>query len=137
MHINQIKAYKIGDFSTNEVTYTTEMVELFANMVGDNNPIHLNKSFAEKTIFKKPIVHGILVAGQISKLIASDLPGPGSIYLYQDLKFVSPVYHFDTITCKSEVKEIKQEKGIIILNSLLSNQNGKVVIEGVSVIKIY
>jgi acyl dehydratase len=136
MKVDESKIPKVGDFSINKVTYTTEMVQLFAELVGDKNPIHLNKSFAESTFFKRPLVHGIMVAGQISKLIASDLPGPGSIYIHQDLKFISPVYHFDTIICRTEVIVVKIEKSIVVLNSKLINQNGKTVLEGNSVVKI-
>jgi 3-hydroxybutyryl-CoA dehydratase len=126
----------IGDFATSSVIYTREKVELFSKIIGDFNPVHLDNRFAESTIFKKPIVHGIFVAGQISALIANKLPGPGSIYLYQDLNFLSPVYHDNEISCTLRVVEVKSEKKIFILNTLCINQDGIKVIEGKAVIKM-
>lgn len=73
-----------------------EDVQIFATLNGDLNPVHLNLEYADKTFFQKPIVHEVFVAGQISALIANELPGTGSIYLNQELNFLAPVYHGDT-----------------------------------------
>ncbi|WP_264522051.1 MaoC family dehydratase [Flavobacterium sp. N1994] len=126
----------VGDKANSFFTYTTALVEQFSSISKDVNPIHLDKEFAAKTLFEKPIVHGIFVSGQISALIANELPGPGSIYLYQDLNFLAPVYHDDTINCIVEVVEKKEEKNILILKTICQNQNGKNVIEGKAVIKL-
>ena len=131
-----IQLPSIGDFATSSVVYTRDKVELFAEISGDINPVHLEERFAESTIFKKPIVHGIFVAGQISALIANKLPGPGSIYLYQDLNFLAPVYHGNEINCTIKVVEVKVEKNIVILNTICSNQDGLKVLEGKAVIKL-
>jgi acyl dehydratase len=126
----------LGDFATSSVTYTREKVELFASISGDINPVHLDPRFAASSFYKKPIVHGILVGGQISALIANKLPGPGSIYLYQDFNFLSPVFHNDEITCVVKVVELKSEKNIVVLNTTCSNQIGIKVLDGKAVIKL-
>lgn len=131
-----LKIPKTGDTASSKVVYTTEKVILFANLSGDVNPVHLDENFAEKSIFGKPIVHGIFVASQISALIANELPGPGSIYLFQDLNFLSPVYHNDTINCNLEVIGVKEGKNIITLNTICTNQHGVKVIDGKAIIKL-
>lgn len=136
MQLIKSKLPKIGDFAINEMTYTSEMVEQFSELVGDKNPVHLSQEYASKTIFKKPLVHGILVTGQLSNLIASELPGPGSVYIFQDLNFKHPVHHGDTITCRAEVVEVKVKKKVVLLEAVLKNQNDEIVIFGKSVIKI-
>jgi 3-hydroxybutyryl-CoA dehydratase len=126
---------KIGEKRTSVVTYSTEKVETFAKLSGDENPIHLNEDFAKESLFGGRIVHGILVASQISALIANELPGPGSVYLNQELKFVNPVYHGDEITCIVEVIELKEDKNIIFLQTLCKNKNNMEVIIGKAIIK--
>ena len=127
---------KIGDSTSSVVTYTSEKVKIFSEISGDINPIHLDNNFAKDTIFGKPIVHGMFVASQISALIANELPGPGSIYLFQDLNFISPVYHNDIVTCTIKVTDIKELKKIITINTICNNQIGEKVIEGKAIIKL-
>ena len=79
-------------------------------MSGDDNPVHTNSDFAKKTIFKQKVAHGFLSASLISMLIATKLPGPGSIYLSQNLKFLAPVFIDDLVRVKVTVEEIDQEK---------------------------
>lgn len=74
------------------ITFSQKQVELFAQITGDINPIHLDENYASRTIFKRPIVHGILSVGIISKLIGTKYPGEGTIYLGQEIKFLKPVY---------------------------------------------
>lgn len=127
---------KIGDSTSSVVTYTSEKVKIFSEISGDINPIHLDNNFAKDTIFGKPIVHGMFVASQISALIANELPGPGSIYLFQDLNFILPVYHNDIVTCTIKITEIKELKKIITINTICNNQIGEKVIEGKAIIKL-
>jgi 3-hydroxybutyryl-CoA dehydratase len=134
MSIHQ-KLPKIGDSASNMVTYSTEMVINYAELVGDKNPIHLLEDYASETLFKKRLVHGTLVSGQISNLIASKLPGPGSIFVYQDLNFKTPVYHGDTITCLVKVVDLKKSKDIVFLETVLTNEHNEIVIIGSAVIK--
>lgn len=128
--------YNIGDKAVNYKTYTSDTVSSFAELSEDKNPIHLDYEFAAQTIFKKPIVHGMFVASQISNLIANKLPGPGSIYKSQSLTFKRPVYYDDTIKCEAEIISIVTEKKIIELKTVCSNANNEVVIEGIAVIKL-
>jgi len=128
--------YNIGDKAVNYKTYTAEIVASFAELSGDQNPVHLDYEYAAQTIFKKPIVHGMLVASQISNLIANKLPGPGSIYKSQSLTFKRPVYYNDTIKCEAEIVLIVAEKKIIELKTICLNANEEVVIEGIAVIKL-
>jgi acyl dehydratase len=111
-------------------------VKLFAEITGDNNPIHLDAEYAKKTIFNKPIVHGILVSGLISSVIANNLPGPGTIYLGQNLKFLAPVFHGDELTADVTIIDIIKEKNHIILKTEVKNQNNVIVITGEARVKI-
>lgn len=128
---------KKGNSAKSTVTYIKKNVALFSKISGDVNPVHLDAMFAKNTIFKKPIVHGIYVASQISALIANELPGPGSIYLHQELNFLAPVFHSDIIECVITVIEVKPEKNIVILQTTCTNNVTKVkVIDGKAVIKL-
>ena len=89
---------------------TEKDIDNFAKLTGDNNPVHTNLDFAKKTIFKQKVAHGFLSASLISTLIATKLPGPGSIYLSQNLKFLAPVFIDDLVRVKVTVKEIDHEK---------------------------
>ena len=128
---------KIGDSASFSKTISEADVYMYAGISGDFNPIHINKVKAQESIFGKQIVHGMLGASLISAVIAMQLPGNGTIYMEQDCKFVAPMYIGDTLTASVEVSEIiKKEKGIIKLISKVENQEGRVVIEGFSVVKI-
>jgi 3-hydroxybutyryl-CoA dehydratase len=126
---------KIGDYAEIKNSFCKRDVELFSDLTGDKNPIHLDETFAKQTIFKKPIVHGILTVGLISSVIANDLPGEGSIYLSQEVKFLKPVYHGDVLTARVEVNEILIEKNQVVLKTEVINQNNEVVITGTARVK--
>jgi 3-hydroxybutyryl-CoA dehydratase len=131
-----MEKYKIGDFAESSKIYTTEMVKVFSNITGDVNPIHLDPEFSKNYIFKKPIVHGLLVASQISELIANVMPGPGSVYMAQNLIFKAPVFHNDEIICRVEIIKIILEKNIIELSTICTNSEKLIIIDGVATIKI-
>jgi len=99
------------------------------------NPIHMSDKYAEDTIFGKRIVHGILTSGLISAVLANKLPGPGAIYMGQELRFTSPVYLGDDITAEVEVVELREDKKIVKLSTTCVNQDGKTVISGVATVK--
>ncbi|KAB1155866.1 MaoC family dehydratase [Flavobacterium luteum] len=126
---------KIGQIAIEIKKFDKERVQLFAELTGDYNPIHFDEVFAEKTIFKKPIVHGPLVLTLITTLFAKELPGPGSVYLSHDIKFISPVYYDDVITAILEVTDISSN-GHVFINTICKNQNGEIVIEGNARLKI-
>jgi acyl dehydratase len=105
-------------------------IELFAEATGDRNPVHLDEAFASKTQFGGRIAHGMLTAGFVSAAIASELPGPGSIYLGQTLRFTRPVRLGDTVTVRLEVVEANSEKRRVRLATVCRNQNGETVMDG-------
>lgn len=125
---------KVAEFSK---TISESDVYLFAGITGDMNPVHTNIIHAEKSIVKARIAHGALVAGLISTVIGMQMPGPGTIYMEQDSKFIKPVFIGDTVTAKVEVIEIINiEKRILKLNTTVRNQNNEIVIDGYAVIKV-
>ena len=110
-----IEDFSVGMESTTEKTVTIEDIKKFAEVSGDFNPVHLDEEFAKKTIFKGRIAHGFLTASCISTIIATELPGPGSIYLKQSLKFLAPVYINEKILVKVRIIEINIEKSKVKL----------------------
>jgi 3-hydroxybutyryl-CoA dehydratase len=118
------------------VHMTTEAHILrFADISGDHNPVHLDAEYAARSPFGERIAHGFLTGAYISALIGMELPGPGSIYLGQTLKFLAPVYIGDTITVVVEVTGLREEKRLITLRTDCTNQKGIVVLTGEAVIK--
>lgn len=109
-HGYYLEDLKIGQSESLERKFTAEDVKLFAEVTGDFNPIHLDEEYAATTIFKKPIVHGMLCASLISNLAGTKLPGHGTIYVSQSLKFIAPVYVGQSVTAKITVSEIHPEK---------------------------
>ncbi|MDR1765917.1 MAG: MaoC family dehydratase [Lachnospiraceae bacterium] len=130
-----IEEIKIGDSACFEKTLTEGDVYLYAGITGDQNPAHINKVEAEKGLFKKQVVHGMLTAGLISAVLGMQLPGPGTIYMGQELKFTAPVYFGDTVKATVTVVERNEEKRIVKLSTVCTNQEGTVVIEGTATVK--
>jgi len=126
---------KIGQKASVQKTFTAADVTAFAGISLDVNPIHMSDGYAKNTIFGKRIVHGILTSGLISAVLANKLPGPGTIYLGQELKFTAPVYLGDDITAEVEVAELREDKKIVKLHTTCYNQDGKVVISGLATVK--
>lgn len=129
-----ISEISIGDKASFQKTISESDVYLFASISGDNNTAHLNEKEAARTVFKERIVHGMLTASLISAVLGTQLPGPGTIYLGQDLKFLAPVKFGDTIEASVEVIEILKDKNIVKLNTVCTNQYNKVVIKGVATV---
>lgn len=126
---NMDKFY-IGQEASTEKQFTKRDVLAFAEISGDQNPLHIDADFAGKSRFGRNIVHGILVTGLISKVIGTQMPGEGSIYLEQKVSFKKPVYVDDTVTASVKITEIAPEKGIIALETNVYNQDGQLVISG-------
>src|SRR5712664_2779634 len=105
-------------------------VASFVDAVGDYNPVHADREYAATTMFKEPIAPGIWTAGLISSVIGTRLPGPGAIYLAQDLKFLRPVLFGDVITARVEVVEVNRERNRIRLRTVCANQRGEEVLTG-------
>ena len=125
-----IQEMKIGDHASVTKTVSETDVYLFAGITGDLNPAHTNELAASKTMFKTRIAHGMLGAGFISAVLGMYLPGPGTIYMGQELKFTKPVHIGDTVTATATVEEIILEKNRVILDTTVVNQDGEVVIKG-------
>jgi 3-hydroxybutyryl-CoA dehydratase len=125
-----IEQLKIGDTAEFGKTISETDIYLYAGITGDFNPAHVNETYAEGTYFKKRIAHGMLSAGLISAVLANQLPGPGTIYLKQDLRFLAPVYIGDTITARVEILELFIDKNRVRLKTVCSNQKGVHVLEG-------
>ncbi len=122
--------FEVGQKASTTKTISDQDVRDFARLSGDHNPIHLDDQYAEKTRFKKRIAHGMLTVSLISQVAGTQLPGPGSIYLSQTLKFKNPVYIGDTITATLEIISIRSDKPIITLKTWAQNQNGDILVEG-------
>ena len=118
-----------------EKKITEKDINEFAKLSGDDNPVHTNSDFAKKTIFKQKVAHGFLSASLISMLIATKLPGPGSIYLSQNLKFLAPVFIDDLVRVKVTVEEIDQEKKKVKLQTECF-KNEKKIITGEAVVLV-
>jgi 3-hydroxybutyryl-CoA dehydratase len=125
-----IDELKVGDVAEFAKTVAETDIYLYAGITGDFNPAHVNEAYAKTTFFKTRIAHGMLTAGFISAIIANQLPGPGTIYLKQDLSFLAPVHMGDTITGRVEVIELNVEKNRVRLKTTCSNQDGVMVISG-------
>lgn len=128
--IMTIQEMKIGDHASVTKTVSETDVYLFAGITGDLNPAHTNEVAASKTMFKTRIAHGMLGAGFISAVLGMYLPGPGTIYMGQELKFTKPVHIGDTVTATATVEEIILEKNRVILDTTVVNQDGEIVIKG-------
>jgi len=117
-------------------TVTQSDIENFADLVGDQNPVHVNPDFARKTRFGRPIAHGMWGLSLISAVLGTKLPGPGTIYLSQTVKFKAPVFPGDTLTAKVKVLEVRQDKPIVKLETTCENQKGELILTGESVVLV-
>jgi 3-hydroxybutyryl-CoA dehydratase len=126
---------KVGDDASISRTITEAHIVAFAGLTGDMNPVHVDAEYAAKSMFGERIAHGMLVAGLISAVIGTELPGPNSIYLGQELKFTAPVKIGDTVTVTVTVTEKRDDKRIIKLQTTATNQRGEMVVDGSAVIK--
>merc|ERR1711991_1030489 len=115
LHGYFIEDLKVGQKAELKKKITENDILQFAELTGDNNPVHTNNEFAERTIFRKKIAHGFLSASFISTVIATKLPGPGSIYLNQSLKFLAPVFIGDIVNAQVTINDIQIENKKVIL----------------------
>ncbi len=124
----------VGEQASFSKTISESDVYLYAGITGDFNPAHIDEAYAQTTAFKTRIAHGMLTAGFISNLLGTRLPGPGSIYMSQNLKFLAPVTIGDTITATVEVIEILPEKKRVRMKTICANQEGTIVLDGEALI---
>lgn len=121
---------KVGDRFTEKVRYTQANVDKFAEISGDNNPIHINAEYAAKTPFGKPIVHGFFAGAIFSKVFGTQWPGEGTIYMFQEMAFRAPVFVENDYLAKFEVIEVNEEKHRGVIQCTLEDASGKVAISG-------
>ena len=121
---------KAGDKAQFTKTISETDIYLYAGVTGDFNPAHINEVYAKETHFKTRIAHGMLMAGFISTVVGNQLPGPGTIYMKQELEFLGPVRIGDTITAEVEVMEILEEKKHVRLKTTCVTHKGDEVVHG-------
>ncbi len=125
----------VGARATCVRTFTDADIVRFAEVSGDRNPVHLDDAYAARSPFGRRVAHGFLTGSLISAVIGMELPGPGSIYLGQTLKFLAPVYIGDTVTVSVEVIGVREEKRLVTLRTDCTNQDGKLVLTGEATVK--
>ena len=124
------QTFQVGQQASVTRTISESDVYLFAGITGDLNPAHTNEEYAKKTHFKTRIAHGMLSSGLISAVLGMKLPGPGTIYTGQTLKFLAPVHIGDTITATAEIQSLDLDRNRVVLTTTCTNQDGKVVVTG-------
>ncbi|SES25124.1 MaoC family dehydratase [Psychrobacillus sp. OK032] len=120
----------VGQTASFSRTVTETDIVMFAGISGDYNPVHVDKEFAGGTRFGQQIAHGLLTTSFLSRLLGMELPGQGSVYLEQSLKFKKPVFIGDTVTVSAEILDIDQKRGIIHLETICRKQDDTVVLTG-------
>ncbi|MGD2125373.1 MAG: MaoC family dehydratase [Desulfobacteraceae bacterium] len=129
-----IHELKVGEKVEFTKTISESDVYLYAGVTGDLNPAHINEEYAKRTFFKTRIAHGMLLGGFISAVMGNKLPGPGTIYIRQELNFLAPVRIGDTITASVEVAEIMAEDKRVRMKTTCVNQDGKCVADGEAIV---
>jgi 3-hydroxybutyryl-CoA dehydratase len=125
----------VGQSAELTKTVTEKDIASFAEVTGDNNPVHLDEAYAAATPFKTRIAHGMLSAGYISAVIGTRLPGPGAIYIGQNLRFKRPVKIGDAVTATATITAIDAEKARVTLETVCT-VDGKPVVEGEATIMV-
>lgn len=130
-----IEELAVGQSASWGKTITETDVTLYAGVSGDMNPVHINEEYAKGTPFGRRIAHGMLTIGFVSAILGRDLPGEGTIYMGQTVKFLAPVFIGDTITAHVEVTEIDKEKRRVKLHTYCTNQAGETVLDGEATVR--
>ena len=128
--------FPIGETAQLSRSITDDDIRRMADISGDFNPVHMDDEFAGRTRFKGRIAHGLFSAGLISAVLGTKLPGPGSVYLKQELNFLYPVRAGDTLTAEVEVTKWRPDKRIITLKTRCQNQDGRDVVDGEAVLLV-
>ena len=123
-------SYQVGNGFRFDRFISSADVQKFAETVGDLNPVHVEEEFAEKSFFKKRIVHGAFLGGLISKVLGMDFPGQGTIYISQTSVFKRPVYVDTSVTVEVKVTDVLPEERRLVLDTTILNAEGKVCMTG-------
>jgi acyl dehydratase len=121
---------EIGQRARRTQTVTAREVELYAQITGDRNPLHFDAAFAARTRFGRLVAQGGIAAGMLNALVAMDLPGPGTVFMSQALKYLAPAYLGDTLTAEVEVLALKPDKPVCQLRAVITNQHVETLVEG-------
>lgn len=124
----------LGESAEQENIVTLENAHKYAEITGDNNPIHFDTEESRCSRFKKAIAHGMILGGFISGVIGSKLPGFGCIYEEQSLQFKRPVFYGDLIRTRVTVEDLNLEMNRVVLNTECINQNHELVLTGKAVV---
>ena len=119
-----------GQKAARSLTITQDHVQKYAEITGDYNPLHFDEAFAAGTKFKRPVVQGGLTTGILNALVATDMPGPGTVFLSHNWKFTAPVFIGDTINGEAEVLSVHATKPVVQLKIKVTRQTGETVLEG-------
>ena len=128
--------FTVGEKASFSRTITEADIMAYAGLSGDFNPVHVDDEYAKTTRFGSRIAHGLLTTGLISNVLGMKLPGPGSIYLSQTLKFTAPVRIGDTVTATVEVLSYREDKRVLTVKTDCTNQRGELVLTGEAVLLI-
>ncbi len=127
---------KIGDTFSTTREVTDDVIRKFAEVSGDYNPIHLDEEFAKSTRFGRRIAHGMLSGAYISAVLGNEFKERKIVYLSQTMKFIAPVYLGDTVTATGTITDIREDRGIVTLETVCTNQNGEPTLRGEAVVMI-
>jgi acyl dehydratase len=125
---------QVGDTARRTRKITTRDIELFTELTGDRNPLHYDSLLAGRSRFGGIVVQGGVTSGLLNAVVAEDLPGPGSVFLHVDWSFRAPVRPGDEITAEVEVTAVRDDKPVTNLSTMITNQDGVVVLEGTAVV---
>jgi len=133
--MTEISNYKLEDIELGfkekfKIVVTEEMVNEFARLSGDHNPLHMDYDYASTTKFKKRVCHGMLLASFFSRLVGMHLPGKNSLYFSQSLRFISPCFIGDEVSVEGEVLDKSEATKIITLKTTIVNKSGKCLVDG-------
>lgn len=132
----KISDLEIGMSYSLERVFSEKEIEMFVGLSYDNNPLHLDENYASKHFFGARIVPGFLSASLFSAIIGTKMPGVGSIYLSQNMRFLKPIFLGQKVTAKVTVVDIDYVKERVSLNTVCENENHEIVIDGSAIVKI-
>lgn len=136
IHMAQFQDIQVGNTAELSHVLTNKDVEIFAQLTGDLNPLHVDTAFAKRTLYQKPVVHGMLSASFISTMIGMVLPGGGALWMRQTLEFLRPAHVGDHLHVKARVKQKSVATRVLILEVVITNQFGEDLIKGESSVKV-
>ncbi|NQU57219.1 MAG: SDR family oxidoreductase [Rhodospirillales bacterium] len=130
MKVRDISNFKIGQSAADSIAITSELVAAFSDYSGDDNPLHVDQAFADRTRFKRPVAHGLSYAAAFSRIIGTKLPGPGTLWISQNFRFLRPVFIGDVLSLSVTVAGISKSARMLTLDCRAEDQNGQEVLLG-------